>query len=473
MKDPSDPASPSFDIPDLDLAPVPKKSAPAPEPRPAVPPAPPPRTGAVELEEFENNSAAAGSTAMSAYSGGSFDLGDDDEPGMKLELQSYRPPAAQGVASEMPAQAQAQASAPPAPVRTPTVAPRLGASMAPPVAALDPQAVALVAGYGPAPASAYLAPLYAYRVLMRKRALRAALVHLNRDAATAEEARNDALANIVHGLRARLEADARFQSSFAAIRQMEQITGERGAALAKVNDELQAGKQALAKQLAEVGRQVELLRPAEQAAAAELAEVEQVANRVIARHKRALIEIRSATSIAQRAAGAPDAPVPPEHAQRIAALQAQADAMLPEVEQRRAELRTAQTKLQDLRNQLSALSAHARRIQDQDRQLERQFGAKIVAQSAGLSEAQRQLTAAMAEIGRTVLGARDEFPLDPNAIALVDVKEKELARVSQSRDLHLAALDAYDAQTVKKGFLIVGGLAAAIVVAIVLLVALS
>lgn len=481
MGNPQHPSKPG-DVPDLDLGPlVPRRAEPnasaAPAARSAAPPKAASSAGALdyfgtgfEEDHFDagSNVAARGGAATGNYDGASLDL--DDEEGqakLSLELSSYRPPAPAGSMAPAEPALPLPSGAPGAPSRAPPQA-----SLAP-LPSVDSGAVGLLAGYGPAPSAIYLAPLYAFRVFTRKRALGADLARVNAELGRAENKLDEQLASLASGVRGELENDARFGESFAPVQQLESIAGERGAQLNQTNEQFQNQNSALVQQLEAVDQQRPPLDQEKERLSTDVAAREAELARVVARQKRFLIEARSVKmSAEQRPAGTPQGapvPIPPEALAQIQALEAQAASVQPEVDQHKQELAATQSALQAVRNQLGALAQHTRRIQEHQKALERQFQGQLKAASAGFSEAQGELTRALAAVGRLLLAQQDGLSLDPAILAAIRATEAELRRLNESNAMHLAALDAYDRETVKRGTLLVGGAAALIVLVIVLL----
>ena len=471
MGNPHDPTKPG-DVPDLDLGPlVPRRAETA---KPAAPagPAPAPRPasggGAFDLfgggfdeDHFGSGSGVSdlhGQTASSgAYDSGSMDLDDDEQPGgLGLELSSYRPPAPEG------------ATAPPGAPPAPPTAPPPQRSLAPELPAVDASAAGLLARYGPAPSAIYLAPLYAFRVFTRQRELRADLARLNGEITAQERKLDELFAGVASAARPALGNDARFE----AVRQLESIAGERGAALSQTNEQFKAQNDQLEQQLAAVQEQLPPLDAEKQRATAAVAEREAELGRVVAKQKRFLIEARSVKMSALPAGSPPNTPLPADAAARIQALESQAAAVQPEVDQHKHALAEAQAALQTVRNHLGALGQHTRRIQDQQKALARQFQGQLSAANAGFSDAQRELTSALAEVGRGLVAQRDGLSLDPAALAAIGTGEANLRRLTESNALHLAALDAYDREAVKKGYLLVAGAVGLVVISIVLAIVL-
>lgn len=474
MGNPHDPTKPG-DVPDLDLGPlVPRRAETAKPAAPAAPaPAPKPAAGggAFDLfgggfdeDHFGSGSGVSdlhGQTASSgAYDGSGMDL-DDDEPqgSLGLELSSYRPPAPEG--------GTAPPGAPGAPTAPPT-APPPQRSLAPELPRVDASAAGLLARYGPAPSAIYLAPLYAFRVFTRQRELRADLARLNGEITAQERELDELFAGVASAARQALGDDARFE----AVRQLESIAGERGAALSQTNEQFKAQNDQLEQQLAAVRAQLPPLDAEKQRATAAVAEREAELGRVVARQKRFLIEARSVKMSALPAGSPPNTPLPADAAARIQALESQAAAVQPEVDQHKHALAEAQAALQTVRNHLGALGQHTRRIQDQQKALARQFQGQLSAANAGFSDAQRELTRALAEVGRGLIAQRDGLSLDPAALAAIGTGEANLRRLTESNALHLAALDAYDREAVKKGYLLVAGVVGLVVISIVLAIVL-
>lgn len=477
----------NFDIPDLDLggpslpapnAPKPSNPVASPAASTAPPKAPAAPSGSpldyfgtgFDEDHFGGSAQVPDITARApsgAYSGGSLDLdGDEDHAAVNLELGgSYHPPAFEGSAPP-----PAVPSAPPVPGSLPPQRSRAPAAPAPPP--VDAGAVALLARYGRAPTGIHLAPLYAYRVLSRKRELARDLTRVASELEQKEAEVDELYAGVASGLRASLERDPRFEAIFASVRQLEAIAGERSQALAQKNEAYRRELDALHEQLRAVEAQLPALEQQKEAAASALHAREESLNRVLARQKRFLIEARSARMSAQQGAG-PNAPVPAEVAAHIQALEAQAATIQPEVDRERQTLAEAQATLQNVRNQMGALGQHARRILGQEKALTRQFQGQLNQASSGFSTAQRELNRALAEVGRGVVQKNEAGSVDAEMLSAIRSAEAEVSRLGESNTLHLAALDAYDQNVVKRGIVLVVALAAAVVVGVVALAAFS
>ena len=469
MTDPEDPGAKldgaaAFDIPDLDLD-VPSPQRPAAAPRPSAKPSR--ESAAVDLGEtdFERGSSVSPGRAdpMSAYSGGALDLDGEDGGGGSIDLQSYRPPGADPAVMpalpEMPA-----APRPPSAAAAPHHAPVHGQA--------ELAQAREHAGYGPVPGAIYLLPLYSWKVFKRRRELRVALAELNLEVDRAELRRDEAFANVTNAARAEYEGDSRFESGFATVRLLEEQAGARGDALSQLSAQAQATTSQLAAQITALQAQLEQHRGQAQTAAQEVARRQDALGRVVARQKRFLIEARSAQQVAQQAAGGqPGAPIAPEHAQKIEELQAQAAALQPEANGLQQELATAEQALAGIKSQIAGASQQIRALEQQQQGVERQFQGQISAQQADFSSVQRELTRALADVGRLFLMEKETVRVEPPLRQAVAHAHAELQRITTQRDLALTALDAHDPEAFKKGILVAAGAVGGMILLLIVLIA--
>ena len=480
MGDPANPSRPGH-VPDLELGPMVPRTQEPPKPAATAPARAPAQGsagggafdlfgGGFDADHFGSGSSLSstggGTKSSGSYDGSSMDLDDGDaQAGLSLELSSYRPPAPEGsVAPQAP-------TAPPGPSATSGAPAPLAQSLAPALPAVEASAVALIARYGPAPSPIYLAPLYAFRVLIRQRELRAELARLNGESAAQDKKLDELFASLAQDMRAQLEADSRFSAHYEPVRQLEAIAQERGAVLNQTNQALDAQSAQLEQQLQAIRAQLPPLEAERDRATAEVTEREGVLSRVAAKQKRFLIEARSIKMSAQQGAP-PNTPPSPEAAAQIQGLEAQAAALQPEVATLQQALAEAQGVLQQVRGQIGLLGQHTRRIQDQQKALARQFQGQLSAASASVSEAQRELTTALAGIGRGLLAQGESLGFPAATLSAIRGGEVNHKRLAEASALHLAALDTYDRQVVKKGYLLVAGVVGGLALLIVLLIVL-
>jgi len=83
---------------------------------------------------------------------------------------------------------------------------------------------------------------------------------------------------------------------------------------------------------------------------------------------------------------------------------------------------------------------------------------------------QRDLTRALAGVGRLFLAEQESVPVEASLRQAVTAAETELVRLAEQRELTLRALDVHDADAYKRGFVVAIGAVVALLVLIVVLV---
>jgi hypothetical protein len=449
-----------LDVPDLELGPPPvAKPSAAPTKSASAAPAPSSTLDyfgkGFDEDHFGGVSLGSGAPSGPAqpFMGEGVDFDDGGAPAL-LQLKSDAPPPLTGSLAP-----EARASNAPAGTPSNSYAPgnRIASirAIAEPVEAVNHNqvAIAAIAGYGPVPQAIWETPLYAFRVFQRKRALSATLAELSRKSRAAEHTRDERLADIARGLRATLEADPRFAPSLAGVRQLESVAGSRGAELSDANTAFKQQANKLIADLAEVDKQLEERRAALKSVESMVSAANESFARVDARHKRSQIELRAAIQVS---GAQPGVPVPVEHAEKIEGIQRIIAGIQPELNAKQVELAGAKERLGLVQREIQTLEREHDQIQSRRRTLHAHFEKQLDAQTRQLSSAEGDLTRALAEVARAALDGGVE--IDPNTRAVVDAAEGELARVNESRDLHVAALDAFDHAAVQRGYVIVGAL---------------
>jgi len=414
------PPAPSFEIPDLELAPPVSKRAAAPTP---ARPAPAPLTP----------EAAAFGLEISLP-----ELDDEDEQllqkGSNFELAlGVSPQAAQRHRENWPQ----------------------GRTRSPEQLPIDPAEVALVAGYGAAPRNPLASPLYAYRVLSRRGPLKRALAARNAELGEAELARDTQLMQLASELLPALEGNEVFRRLLEPVRQVEQLAGERSAALSQAD----AGYR---EQMARFEAELSLLREAhalaqqsavEKARAAESAKDE--LRRLEAKQQRVQIEIRGVLDVARQALGPAGGDMSPAHAAQLSGLQERSKAIEPELAQ--AKSRHAAAAAEEGQAQ-----AEVRRGQAQIQKLERQKASagsaleqQLSARAAGVSEAEQQRRDAWAEVARAVLATRGAIKVPAPLLQALREHEHSVEMAAIRAETQVRALDAYDRERVKQGVILV------------------
>lgn len=475
MTDENQPKSPFGDlveIPDLDLSDAGRRhSGPAPAPSAAPRAEAPPQPGDDDPFDALSSGVTLGASGAAdllgagfdeghfgsdlqepsgGYSGGGFGDLDDDEPGVgNLDLASYRPPAPAG-------------GAPAAGAPWPT-----GESPERAFLQIDPLEIATVADYGPAPTGPHLTPLYALRVFQRQRVLRRELAQINAELTHLEAQRDELLAARGEALRPRLESDSRYAGVFEPLRALDQLAAERGQALQQTSAQVQQAAAAADAQKAEIDEKL-AARAAPLAQATEAAQAAELEfKRVDARYKRFYIEVRGI----RQAAGVEDgAPLPAEPAARVAQLEAQARQVQPELVARKNAAEQARAAVQSLEKEIAALHEAKKRIDAQQKRFEAGIRKQLDQRVAGAREAANARRTALADLYRKVLANRDDA-LDDATIAGMLHTDKAIERLALESEKRLRALDAFDSGGFTTGRNLAIGLAVALLVLLVILIA--
>jgi hypothetical protein len=415
-----------LEIPDLDLEPVVSK-------RPAP-------------------SAARGVPAPAAAPASSF--GDDDDfelvaTGAAVELLSSTP-------AHEPARQASSAGWP------------TGRSRATDQLPVDPMEVTLVADYGPPPQNAVLTPMYAYRVLSRRRALQRAVTEHHAALSREEAERDGALAQLAHELRAVLEASEVFRRVLEPVREIERLAGDRNAALSQAD----AGfREQMGKFDQELGQLGEAMARAsavvtERSKAAEATEND--LRRVEAKHKRVQIEIRGVLDVARQVVGPAGGDIPPAQAAQLAQLQARATALEPELSSARAAHAASSAALAEAQAELRRIEGQGRQLQRQKAEASGSLGQQLSARAAGVSEAEGQRIQALAEVARAVLAARGSVAVPEANLQALGQHEARVEAQAVRLETHVRALDSHDRDKVRQGIILTLSAIGIVLLAIVL-----
>lgn len=376
------------------------------------------------------------------YSGDGLDDLDADGPGAMLDLASYPPPAA----------IEARA-------------PALGVE---PLPEPERDRVLEVAGYGPAPTSPLQAPVYALRVLLRRRELRRRLASLDLASRDAEAAVTGVLAAIGRALAPTLSGNERYAALLGQAAALERSAAEVAAAVGTVRQDAEASAEEFRRARAELAERVEAASARQSDAEKLLADAELDLKRTEAKQKRILIEARNLRRGAEHAAGGAGKPIAPAHASQIAELEAKAGADAPLAAEQRTRVEAARRALQASRQEVAHLHGEHKRLDAAERGVQGQKGAALAAESARQREAAGALEAAQAELTRAVLAARD-VTLDPAELAKIQAAESRLQAARVEQDCHVRALDAHDPDSVRRGLVILGVVAGALLLLLVIL----
>ncbi len=465
--DSAKPPGGSFDIPDLEL---PDPAAPAAPASGARPRAAAPRVAPTRDDDFESIAGSVtlgGGRAEDAFgggfdashfdssavveesaAGGGLDEFDANQPVGGLELQTSRPPAPAAAMPSGPARAAA------------SLQPQQSLPVEPPAAAEGSQE------YGPAPSSMLAAPAYAIRVLLKKRELRRRLPVLDTKLKDGESRRDAFLADLARTRRAAVEGDERYAAQMSRVREAEGQLQHGNQALTLAQNQMTQAKeqfrqqtQGLEEALASATSTLEIFGDTQGAAESDLKRAE-------AKQKRLMIEARNAVQAAT--GGQPGVAIPPDVQARISQLQGQAATLEPEVAAARqvasAAVQQTQAAKQAQQQASLAMQGAEKQVAAQRQQLESQ----LASQQAAAGDAGSRVRGALADLARALLAARD-LPLDDNLSSQVQAAESYVDRCRSEHQYVLHAIDAADAEAVKRGLLLMVAAALGVVLLLILL----
>jgi len=320
---------------------------------------------------------------------------------------------------------------------------------------IDLAAVTAVAGYGPAPKNAILAPLYTYRVLSRHAALKRAVAARHAELRQAELARDTQLMKLSNELRPTLEANEAFRRLLEPIRQVEQLAGERSAALSQAD----AG---FREQMARFDAELQQLRDGEAQAQAALTQLRQSAEasqnelrRTEAKHQRVQIEIRGVLDVARRELGPAGGDMSPAQAAQLAELQERAKSLEPELARTRAAHATAEAVRAEAEAEVRSRQARIQQLERQKAGAGSSLAKQLSLQAAGVDEAERQRRDALADVARAVLATRGVGKV-PEAMRVALLGHDQAVETAAiALETHVRALDSYDRERVKQGVVLV------------------
>jgi hypothetical protein len=442
--------APLPEVPDLVL---PTRARPAPAAKP-----PPPVAREAATAATSQPGATPDERALPA--GPSFDDGLDmfgDGAPIALDLASVPP----GPSAPAPEPVQAPSPRPAAPAPAGDARQPLGAPAPQPSALLQSEdggraAAVALAEHGPAPSAWWKAPLYAYRVTMRRMELRRALATCRADLEKAQAAADDGLVAIAGRGRAaasRVDAHAKLvgavQSADAALR-------ERDSALAAATDAHQRQVAAINERIAAIEVELTAARVEERSHADVLAKAEAVE----AKLKRAEIELRNAAVRAD----ASSARKPSRDARQAESEQSLADASLGlraalERDARQADLQQAAPAVTDAtqrlataRRKLAAVEQRILAAKNERAACEDQFRRRGAAHGAEVAKAQQRVRTAMVALGRAIVNDPTNFGANWTE-ARKDIRALDKATAVRDDDvlLHVMALDAHDQKAVQTG----------------------
>jgi chromosome segregation ATPase len=326
--------------------------------------------------------------------------------------------------------------------------------------------VAAIADFGRTPSEWFLAPQYAWRVAVRQRALKARVRELNAELEQAENERDQRLADMVIELRPTLEADARRFRLLESVRAAEGLARERSERLASSNAAYGDELRKLDLRREEVERRLASQRTVAEERSRALAQVDHELKRTEAQLNRVRIELRNATQPTEQVAVTGGGGASANQDQQVSELQQRASTLAHKVEELRAQTKSAQFDLELVQGEIEDLEKEQRRANAQREDLDRRYGKEHGARSVTVRDAERIQRQALADAGREFLAERDTSLLAPRTLGALRTLDEKVHRLARIVELHVAALDAFDGTTLRRG----RALAAAVMVGLPALV---
>lgn len=435
MSDPErpNPETPSFEVPDLEVEPVPRSFR-----------QPPTARGAAS--STSSPVAVTPRTAADPGFAPSFDFGDDLgdfelERSLTTQLEPVPPspapsPSLQAACAVLPGHP-----------------PNIPSGVAPDTARLvfDPRELAILADYGAAPDHATLAIAYAYRVFMRQRELKHQLIPIRAECQRAAQEREAILAELAGAVRPAIEQIPEFRRFLAPLGEVEKRAAARGQALSSVNAELGARTAALEAELSRLTSQLEAEQRTLREAQQRHDEAEANAKRADAKLKRILIEMRAVSQVAEQKRAGEARPISDRDAAELNELQRRAEASQPEVENARTLWEQEKRALLAARARLEAARRGQREIERKRQALGGAFRKELTAHAEGVSEAEIEQRAALAELGRAVLAAHDRIAIPEEWLERVRKVSDQADKLLIRQEMYTRAIAGYDVERARQG----------------------
>jgi len=423
------PPPPNFEVPDLELEPVPR----------SLPRKPPIATSTLGANKPT-------SPAEQLF-GVNFDFGDDLE---HLEFehtlqpkvdQPLEPSATRAVASpRVPSfVAEVEAGAPTG--RVPDLT----------KLQIDPRELSILADYGEPPEGAAHTLAYAYRVFVRQRELKHQLAPVAAECERAELDREATLAELARTLRPAIEQIALFRPSLAQLWEIETRAAARGQALTSINAELAAQNAALDAELARVNAELETEQRTETEAQRRHDDCEANTRRIDAKLKRVQIETRAVTHVAEQKLGPQGGQVPDQEALQLEELQNRARALQPELAQARALFEQEKLALGQAQARMAVLRRAERQISRKRAALDEAYQNELSLRAEGVGKAELEQRAALADLARAALAAPGTIDVPEAWLRRVRDVDARANSLTLRREMLARAIASYDPARARQG----------------------
>jgi hypothetical protein len=400
-------------------------------------------------------SAGGASGGGSAYGGGGFEFGDDFDDDLDDDRGGVD--VAAGIAANQPKRDLPSGT-------TPT----------PEDLELTEAEVATVSGYGPKPVGWYLTPTYAVRVFQRRRIIDARLADLRRQLEQVETERDLALSDVAANWRPRLANDDRFQPLFQRVDDAESRLRVETAGMADANAQYREQVGQLAAQAERFEQRRAGLLDVEAELESELRLREDEHRRLAAQVKRIQIVLRNASQLeAQARDPAAGVRLPPDHAARVANAQQQLPIAQQAEAAQRNQVKEATDRLREARANTQVVNKELRQLDAQRRQIDQHFTQESSTRSALVADGERQKRTAWADVTRALLTGDLGAELSEEEVAELKAQDAKVRRVATEFHRHSLAVDAYDRDAYKTGFVLMGVVGGGLLVLVLLAIGFS
>lgn len=333
---------------------------------------------------------------------------------------------------------------------------------------IDPVDVEVAADYGDAPKGWLTAPVYAWRVFLRRRELKSSIRLAEHRLASLETQRDKALAEFADALRPEIAADQLAARLLEPLREVEGRAGERSEAFAAVEHEFEQKCGALDQRDIDLQVEQEGLRQHISKLDHEAARVRERYQRAEVAFKRLHIELRSANEVIQRAAEGAAAAEPEAARRRAGELEAQIAAQTPQMHELKHELEMHERPLRDALHRMETLERERGSLSKERRALEEAFRKQTSVRARGLNEAHAEVVQALTEVGRQVLRNPGNLAVDEARLRPIKEHSERVYDAAVELELWARALFAFDQAAYRRGGqLIFGSIGLLVVVCIV------
>ncbi|MGE3673062.1 MAG: hypothetical protein AB7K71_25525 [Polyangiaceae bacterium] len=333
---------------------------------------------------------------------------------------------------------------------------------------IDRVDVEVAADFGEAPKGWVTAPVYAWRVFLRRRELKSKIRLAEHRLVSLEAQRDHALAEFADTLRGDIERDQSASRLLQPLHEVEQRAGERSDAFAAVEHDFQEKCGALDQQDVDLQVEQEGLRQQIGALDHEASQYREQYKRAEVAFKRLHIELRSANELVSMAAAGASTADPEAAAQRARELEQQIAAETPGVQQLRHELELRERPLREALHRMETLERERGQLSKERKQLSEALRKQTSLRTRGLNEVQAEVVQALTEVGRQVLRTPGNLAVDEAQLRPIREHSEKVYDAAVELELWARAMYAFDEIAYRRGGqLIFGSLGLLVVVCVI------